>query len=98
MWNYYLACIQSCDWKTNCQNKKRQGLNKAKSSIDSQVEVPILLFGGVAKSTVGPEVEPVVCANRGALVDQLHADAKKRTKKSNILEILYNYSFFCKKL
>ena len=81
----YPACIQSRDRKADGQNEDGDRLNEAESSVDSQVKVTVLRFRGVAEGAVGPEVEPVVGADGGALVDQLHADAEETTKESNIL-------------
>ena len=56
------------------QDHHGDSLNKTESAINSEVKVSIFRLSRVSELAAGPEVEPVVGADGGSLIDELHAN------------------------
>jgi len=63
-------------------------LDETETAVNSEVKVPVIRLARVPESSVRPEVEPVVGADGGALVEELHPDAERRSDKSDILKVV----------
>ena len=81
----YLAGVQGGYGQADGQDHDGDGLDEAEGTVDTQVQVPVFRFSRVTESPVGPEVEPVVGANGGPLIDELHPKDYSGSNDANIL-------------
>jgi hypothetical protein len=63
-------------------------LDETETAVNPEVKVPVIRFARVPESSVRPEVKPVVGADGGALVEELHPYAERRADKSDILKVV----------